>query len=221
MAGESPEVGYTTFGPIFNLPCAISADNKDAIIERMTVVLEHARGQKINLTWARLSETFSEIRGPEGTSEVGKNQPAIALKVGTLVLAEKIIGFNDSAFQTEVRSLTAVAVDRYAFLRGSTQTAGADLVSSKEFADLIGLWERHFPWQEGVYSAVLQIHIVGVAHPTEFVLAFALSSSDVKLLRDNLPDVARYERELVIPPEGAQKYNWRWVYPRFVRPAAR
>jgi hypothetical protein len=219
VSGSAPEVGYTTFGPIFNLPCAISAENKDAIIERMTVSLEHARGQKIDLTWSRLSETFSEIRGPEGTSEVGKNQPAIALKVGTLVLAEKIVGFNDFGFQSEVRALTGVAADKLAFLRGSSAAPGTAMVESKEFSDLVGLWDRRFPWQEGEYVARLKIHIVGVSKATEVVQHFALSANEVLLLRDNLVEVARYERDLVLPPEQTVRYNWRWVYPQFVRPS--
>src|SRR5437867_4178650 len=61
VTGIAPEIGYTSFGPIFNLTCAISAERKDAIIERVSCTLEHERGQRLRLSWARLSETFSQI----------------------------------------------------------------------------------------------------------------------------------------------------------------
>ena len=220
VPSSAPEVGYTTYGPILNLTCAISAEKKDAIIERITATLEHQRGQKINLTWTTLSETFSQIRGPEGTTEVGKNQPAIALKVGTLVLAEKLIGFNDLAFQEQVRTHTAVAAERLSFLRDSDPNPEQELLKSKEFADLVALWERHFPWQEGQYAVRIEIRVVGVARPTTHTLYFSLSANDVQRLRQNLAEIKRYEQELVAPPSGPLKYNWNWLYPPFRQSAA-
>ena len=86
IPGRSPEIGYTSFGPIFNLPCAISVARKDAIVERITATVTHQNGQSTEFRWTSLSETFSQVRSAEGLTEVGRNQPAVALKVSTLVL---------------------------------------------------------------------------------------------------------------------------------------
>ena len=219
VPSPAPEIGYTTFGPIFNLTCAISAERKDAIIERIRATLKHERGQEINLTWTTLDETFSQIRSPEGTAQVVKNQPAIALKVGTLILAERSIGFNDLLFQDQVRAQTAVAGDKLSFARTSgTPNPEQDLLRSKEFADLIALWERHFPWQEGRYTVQIEIRIVGVPKPTTQPLFFSVSANDVMRLRQNLAEIRRYEEELVVPPGIEQTYKWNWVYPQFTKP---
>jgi len=211
-----PEIGYTGFGPIFNLSCAISAEKKDAIIERVTAILEHERGQKMDLTWVQLSETFSEFRGSPGQSElVGKSQAAIALKISTLLLAEKVIGFNDLAFQAAVRAQEAVVTDRLDFLRKGRADAAQEMLRSKEFADLVALWERHFPWQEGRYKAEVELRIAGIAKAARHRLEFALSPSDVERLRQNLAEIRHFREELITSPAKFSDYKWNWVYPPF------
>jgi hypothetical protein len=212
---HSPEIGFTSFGPIFNLTCAISADRKDAVIERMTASLAHERGQKLELVWSTLNETISQIRSPSGTAEVGKNQPAIALKVSTLVLAEKAIGFQDRAFRDEVEQQTGIVAERMSFLQKSNSDPGGETLKSKEFADLVEIWERRFCWQEGRYAASIGIRIAGVKKPTVRVLSFRLSQTDVERLRRNVPEVRRWENDLVIPPPEPTTYTWNWVYPTF------
>ena len=217
VASGAPEIGYTTYGPLFNLTCAISAERKDAIIERMTVRLEHEKGQVLNLTWSRLHELFSEIRGPEGTAEVGKNQQAIALKVGTLLLAERVIGFNDLSFQEQVRSVGAPAAEKLAFLRQSNESQDDTFRASKEYADLTGLWERRFSWQEGKYTATVRIHVLDVANETDVVLRFTLSTLDISRLRQNIVEVKRYQHDLVSDADVENRYQWQWIYPPFER----
>ncbi len=220
VTGIAPEIGYTTFGTIFNLTCAISAEKKDAIIERVICTLEHERGQRINLNWVRLSETFSQISGPEGTAEVGKHQPAIALKVGTLILAEKIIGFNDRAFQEQIRTGSALVAERLALLRGNAHAnPEQEIFASREFADLLGLWDRNFAWQEGRYTARVAINIVGVKKPTICPLRFTLSTNEIQRLRSNVAEVGRFQRDLIQVPAEPPTYNWNWVYPPFEKSA--
>ncbi|HEU5403855.1 MAG TPA: hypothetical protein VFU86_21040, partial [Terriglobales bacterium] len=98
IPGRSPEIGYTSLGPIFNLSCAISAERKDAVIERVTATITHQNGQVTAFRWMTLSETLSQVRSQEGIAEVGKNQSAVALKVNTLVLTEKQIGMQEQDF---------------------------------------------------------------------------------------------------------------------------
>src|SRR5262245_57241996 len=114
VAAATASVGYTTYGPILNVMIALSCSRKDAIVERIRLLIQHENGRQIDLTWMRLSETFSQIRGPAGEiTEVSKDQPAIALKVGTLAVVEKIIGFQDVTFQrnalAEINDLVAAA----------------------------------------------------------------------------------------------------------------
>jgi len=84
LPGAEAEVGFTSYGPIFNVRMAFSADRKDAIIDGLEVMLKHADGDTRTLRWAGLSETFSEIRDDAGNRQVvSRDESPVALKIGT------------------------------------------------------------------------------------------------------------------------------------------
>src|SRR3989304_9497204 len=64
------EVGFTSFGPIFNMKMAFSADNKDLIIDGFELLIRHSDGASRTLRWSGLSETFSEITDAAGNRQV-------------------------------------------------------------------------------------------------------------------------------------------------------
>ena len=147
VPGPTPEVGYTSLGPIFNLSCAISASRRDAIIQNITIVMRHEKGQSTVLTWQTLNETFSQIRSATGeTAEVSKKQPAIALKVSTLVLAEKLIGFQDPDFQERNRALANSLIELYNHLKKTNPDYQEQTIKSKQFADLIDFYKKNVFW---------------------------------------------------------------------------
>lgn len=209
-----PEIGYSGVGPVFNLTCSVLAEKKDAIVDRATVTLEHERGQKVNLNWALLTETFSEYRGGR-YDQIGKSQLAIALTVTTRIPVDRIIGFNDLAFQESVRAQSNVVNERLSFLRRSRPDAADEVLRSKEFADLVELYERRFPWQEGRYTAHLEMRMVGVPGVARQLFSFALSATDVESMRQNFTEIRRYQQELIAPPAKPSDYKWNWIYPPF------
>jgi hypothetical protein len=218
IPSRAPEIGYTTYGPIFNLTCAISAARKDAVIERITALVTHERGQSTTFTWVTLNETFSQVRGPEGVTEVGKNQPAVALKVSTLVLTEKQIGMQEPAFDEGRNDRLAPLVELHNHLKKAHPADYAERTrASKEFADLVDFAKRNMPWQAGRYSVRLTLHLAGVKHPTEQTFGFVLTNPDIERLEQNKDEAERYFIELVAPPPGEAepKYHWNWIYPPF------
>ena len=221
IAGRNPEVGYTSLGPIFNLTCAISASRKDAVIERLVATVTHERGQSIVFQWVTLNETLSQVRGPDGVTEVGKNQPAVALKVSTLVLTEKQIGMQAPSFEEERNVILNALVEQQSHLKKTEPEGWKDLVTkSKELADLVELYRRSQPWQIGQYSVRLTLHLAGVRKPTEQAFHFRLTANDVERLEQNIPEITRNVADAVVPPEdGEPSYSWNWIYPPFAMPA--
>jgi hypothetical protein len=211
---RAPEIGYTSFGPVFNLTCAISAEKKDAIVQRMTLRLDHERGHHIDLSWVILSESFSQFRGSTSQSELtGKSQVAIALKVSTLLLTEKTIGFNDLEFQARAASALTPIAERLAFLRKNQADAANQVLASKDFADVIALWDHTFPWQEGRYDGHLALWSLGSARPAVHRLAFKLRAADIERLKANLTGIRQYQEQLVKEPGKTFDYPWNWIYP--------
>lgn len=217
VPAPSPELGYTTFGPIFNVQCALACSRKDAIVERIRISLRHERGRTIDLNWVQLNETFSQIRSAGGeTADVSKSQPAIALKVGTLGLVEKTIGFQDLRFNKEARTLLLVVVEHSNHLR---KTRPEDFIEetlrSKQYADLIDFLRRSMCWEVGHYRMAVQLHVLDVKQPQVRHWRFSLSASDVERLTQNVEEGTRYIREVFAPPppETRKEFLWNWINP--------
>ncbi len=112
------EVGFTAFGPIFNIRLALSASKKDAIIDHFEVELRHGAGDSHVLSRIGLSETFSEIVDAAGNRQsIEKDQPAIALKVTTAVLLEKLVRFHNLDFRERHRLALNSLVEHLNYLR--------------------------------------------------------------------------------------------------------
>ena len=98
------DVGFTSYGPIFNIRMAFTADRKGAIIDGFELDLRHADGDVRTLRWSGLSETFSEITDAMGNRQiVGRDQTPIALKIWTESLVEKIVRFQEPRYHETVR----------------------------------------------------------------------------------------------------------------------
>jgi hypothetical protein len=93
------EVGFTPFGPIFNVRMAFSTENKDLIVDGFELLLRHSDGDTRTLRWSGLSETFSEITDAAGNRQVvSRDQTPIALKIGTESLIEKFVRFQEPRY---------------------------------------------------------------------------------------------------------------------------
>jgi len=216
---ETSEIGYTFFGPIFNQSFAISTSNKDALIERVAIRIVHETGAKHEFWWKFLDE-----RGPEITSlstgeraEWRKNQPAIALKVSTLGLAEKKIGFQDLSYQGKLMTL----LQRYQEIEShlektKPQTYLDEAVKSKEFLDLIEYIKSGFYWLEGKYDVYLFVYEASLKKPHIENFKLELSKANIEQLEKNIKITQDHFRDLVLF-KGKEKerpiYNWRWVNP--------
>ena len=218
VLGTPPEVGYTTLGPILNLDCAISASRCDAIIEKITINLRHDKGQSTILHWKTLDETFSKIRSGTGeTAEVTKSQQAIALKVSTLILVEKRIGFQDLVFQEKQLVLLNSLNEEFAYLKKNNPENYRDLtLKSKEMSNLSDFYQKNVFWQEGRYLGTICIHVLGTKEPKIQTFNFSLSKNDIDRLILNIEKNNRVEIEMILPPETHEKipYIWSWIYPK-------
>ena len=190
---------------------------RNAVIERMTAGLVHERGHSTTFTWSSLNETFSQVRSPEGVAEVSKNQPAVALKVSTLLLTEKQIGMQEQAFDEAKNARLAPLVELHSYLKKSNpDDFEQKTLASKEFDDLIDFSKRSMVWQAGRYEVQLTLHLAGVKTPTEQTLHFRLAQPDIERLEQNKDEIERYYKELISPPDGEEpKHQWNWVYPPF------
>ena len=112
------EVGFTNFGPIFNLRMAFFVESRDLIIDGIELTLRHEDGETKSFRWAGLGETFSEITDSSGNRQiVGRDQSPIAIKVVTTSLLEKFVRFQEPRYHAADKPSTIKLVTHFNFLR--------------------------------------------------------------------------------------------------------
>lgn len=210
------EIGFSTFGTVLNLTCAISAAVDDAVIERMEADLTHENGQRFTLPWRNLHENIAEIETVTGEVERHRRQQtALALKVATVELAEQIILFQDAEFQKRLIGAAAALENRRD--HAAKHVVGEDLevalLKSDEFAHLEQVVRSGMCWQEGTYDVVFRAKIAERRAPFEFRYRFHLTATDIARLRDNIEGLVRLLTSGVMPSRGSPTYTFQWRYP--------
>jgi hypothetical protein len=152
------QLGFTTYGPIFNVRLSLSADQKDVIIEHMAVRLQHEHGEVHRFEWTGLQEMFSEITDEQGNRQlVERDQPAIALKVSTQLLLEKFVRFQDLTYHERHEERVAKVFAHQDFLKKGSPNYREETLQSKEAHDLMEFYKGEFWWKPGKCTATFSI----------------------------------------------------------------
>ncbi len=211
------EIGYTTFGPVVNLSCAISAERRDAVIKQLTLNVTHEKGDTRRLTWMRLNETPFKLRVPTGENmDFVKEQPAIALLVSTAALTEKVICFQDLAFQVRALEHLTKLIDRYHYLRSRPLPAGdllPAIMESEEMIHALDFFKTSMYWNEGKYTFQLDAVVARLRSPHKQTFSVELSKPQVDNLRANY---GQFDLQLptLLGEKTTEKPWWNWSYPQ-------
>jgi hypothetical protein len=225
VPGREAEIGFTRFGPIFNIRIAFSADRKDAIVDGMEIVLRHSDGETHVFRWAGLAETFSEISDEAGNrSVIRRDESPIALKIGTQSLVEKLVRFQEPKYHDADRQPTINLVAHFNFLKQSGDTDYvAKVLGSKEAHELVDTREKSFWWKVGQYSVQFVL-----SSPKKIALAnerfeFEITTLDLDYLRQNIKNIEVDLRNVInsnLTEPTTEPLNWSWANVSLRRVAA-
>lgn len=216
VPNQTAEVGFTSFGPIFNVRMAFFVENRDLIIDGIDLVVRHEGGEERLFRWAGLGETFSEITDSAGNRQiVSKDQTPIAIKVVTQSLLEKFVRFQEPSFHAADGPTTRALVSHFNFLKQkSPETFVPQVLESKEYFSVVEQRQKWFWWKPGRYELTLR-----PTSPQKFKLvgakfAFELQDVDVDLLRRNVPIVNTEIRNVImsnVPDTKPDQITWQWA----------
>lgn len=213
---KSAEVGFTSFGPIFNLRMAFSAENKELIIDGFELLLRHSDGDVHSFRWAGMKETFSEITDALGNRQtVEKDQMPIALKVGTESLIEKFVRFQEPRFQDKDRVAISNLVAHFHFLkRNDPENYVVATLTSKELFSLIDARQKSFWWKPGQYHLEIRISSPKKFRVAPFDYQFELSQIDVDQMKQNIGTLDDDMKNLIssnLPDYKRRSISWNWA----------
>jgi hypothetical protein len=217
------QVGFTSYGPIFNLQLALSAERGNAIVDGMEAVIRHSDGVVKTFRWSGLNETFSEIRDETGNRQqtIGRDQTPIALKVGTASLIEKFVRFQEPRYHETIRPLFSALVARFRHLQRTDASYVSTTLQTKELFDLLEARTQSFWWKAGKYTVEFRLSSPSKIRFPRGRLCFELSPADIELLRQNL-HVIKTELENIIksnlPDFQSEPINWNWANVEIRRP---
>jgi hypothetical protein len=174
------ELGFTTFGPIFNIRLALSVNKKATIIDTMEVIIDHEEGDSHHLTWTGMQETIGEISSLGGPRQFfQKDQPAIALKLTPDLLAERFVRFQEIKFQASHRILLNSVIAHFNFLKEKESNCRDKILDSREVSDMVQLFKEKFWWKKGKYTFRFQISSSNNANLENVKFTFDMTQSDV------------------------------------------
>src|SRR4030067_2916056 len=79
---KSVEIGFTTFGSIFNLRLAFAVENKDIVISDIKVRLKHESGDERVLEWQGITQHLGKMKTPNaGDMPYEKEHSVLAIKL--------------------------------------------------------------------------------------------------------------------------------------------
>lgn len=215
------EIGFTSFGPIFNIRMAFSADRKDAIIDSFEVILKHEDGEERVLRWAGMNETVSEITDSLGNRQVvSKDQPAIAFKIGTESLIEKFVRFQEPRFNDTTRPFINELTNHFDFLKKKKENYVSQILDSKQYSDICNVWKKSFWWRTGKYHVIFKLGSPKKIDLIDYTYIFELSSIEVEKLQKNLDTLEIDLRNIInsnLPDYKAEQVNWNWANINFIR----
>lgn len=210
------EVGFTSYGPIFNLRMMLSTENKGLIIDGFELVLRHSDGDVHTLRWPGLLETFSEITDNAGNRQVvSRDQTPIALKIGTESLIEKFIRFQEPRFHEIDRPATLDLVAHSDFLKQSSPDEYVEkILSSKELFSVLENRKKAFWWKPGRYQIEAKLSSTGKFRITNPKFYFDLNSVDIDRLMQNISTIDIELKNIIqsnIQDFKASPINWNWA----------
>lgn len=211
---EKIELGFTTYGPIFNIRLAISATKRDAIIERLWVDLRHEAGEMRRLTWTGMRETFSEITDGAGNRQlVERDEPAIALKVTTFLLTEKFVRFQDLDFQKRLRPHASALLEHANYLKEQELDLYEAILASREFFAFLEFYKSNYWWKPGRYEVSFGVEGRDDVRIEANLFSFELMQYDIDAFRSNL-DLLKLDFEntvkMQIPGYQLKPVPWIW-----------
>lgn len=213
-----PEIGFSTFGSIFNLRMAFSVENKDVVISDIKIIAEHESGSKTEFVWQGITQNILQMRSPgEETIPFEKEQSVLAVKLTPSEIEERFIQFQNPQYLDKYKELDDNALKKLIYLKSTDSFNPNDFIQSQEMKDLYSFIKQSFIWKAGKYSISFELK-----SPDKFILldniySFSFSPMDIEALENNKESIEVYfHNTFVSPPEGTKhdQIQWNWRNPK-------
>ena len=211
ISDKEIEIGYTTYGPIFNLLLAFISSNKDSLIKNVELTITHENKDVHSLSWEWFEETLHETALLETNVPTRKHKKAIALKVDEKSMVEIKIGFQHKLFKNESYRLLKKINQKYINIVIEGKGKPTELRKTDEYNELISLFADSFVWKVGKYTTAIKVFILGRKKPFIHHFNFELTSLDISTIFSNIETCKLIVEGEFRVVEHESYPPWRWI----------
>ena len=219
ITNRNAEIGFTTFGPIFNLRLAFVVENRDIVISDIKIRLKHESGEEKVFEWQRITQPVLKMTTPDaGVMPFEKDQTVLAIKLNQKEIEERFIQFREISFIEAQQKYVSEAVRKITYLKAEQRYNAEAFLREQEMTELYSFNKHAFAWKEGKYSVSIEIQ-----SPQKFELfdnnrEFLLTQIDITELSQNKDIIELdYRQSFLGVPQGDQRISWQWINPTLVK----
>ena len=214
---RSAQIGFTTYGPIFNTRIAFAVKHKDIVISSLKIKLIHESGEVKIFSWQGIIQTLGEMRGFEGnTIPWEKVQSVLAIKINQKDVEERLIRFQEDDYLDKKDEYEIKTVKKLAYLQEKGDDYHDEFLKSEEMKDLISFIKQWFNWKQGEYKIIFIIESPDKFNLKDNMYDFFLTSMDIEALEKNKESIDLFYENSVkfdLPEYSELKERWSWRNP--------
>lgn len=210
------ELGFTTYGPIFNIRLAFSVENKDIVISDLRVRLTHESGEERVFEWQGITQHMGKMTLPDASAmPFEKEQSVLAIKLNQKDIEERFVRFQDPAYLATQREYVAKAAKKMSYLKAEERYDPELFLREPELTDLYSFNKHAFAWKSGRYTASIEMQSPEQFDLVDNVRAFNLTPLDIERLEKN-KNLLELDYKRIITG-GEEKLAWQWCNPALVK----
>lgn len=212
---KSAEIGFSTFGPIFNMRVAFSVKNHDLVVFNFKINVTHESGEEKLYEWQGLRQQVLQMHTSEGSIPYEKEHSVLAFKLNQKEIEERIIQCQEISFIAGKKVHEDKAIKRLSFDIEQKDFDQIKFLDCQEMLDVYNYIKQAFSWKAGKYKVVFQIETPESFNLVDNEYEFTLIPIDIEALEQNKDNVKQdYINRLT--GENHEKYKavtWNWKNP--------
>ncbi len=214
------DIGFTSFGPIFNLHLAFSVKNKDIVLSNLKVQLQHEGGDTHEFHCEGIDQTLMTMKVPDGPAlPYEKKHSIFAFKINVKDIEEKIIKFQSPSFRSSSNDLISAAAKQQSFLKNKDQYDPEAFLKSEAMHNIITHNQNSFLWRSGSYTVTITADSPERYTLLDNTYKFSLNEVDIIELERNKPLIEKDLYNILVPqpPEQFEEVTWQWRHPQLFK----
>lgn len=210
ITGKRGEIGFSTFGPIFNLRLAFAVKYHDIVISDLKIRLIHESGEEKLFEWQGMRQQLSTMTTPDGGIMPNeKEHSVLAIKLNQHTIEERFIQCQETAFINGKFEYESKAIKKMTYLKEQDSFEYSEHLKSHEMSELYSYIKHSFSWKQGKYEAIIEIESPEKFNLIDNRYSFSLTSIDIEDLDKNKEQIERSYENLKEDESNKVVWNWR------------